>query len=222
MLKQPLMIINLKQYEESLGSKPLEFAKIAKELSKKHGVTILIAPPSPMLGEVSKLVPTLSQHVDPYEPGARTGALIPMEVKEMGCVGTLINHSEKRIPHEDVGKCVELCRKHDLVTVVCVKDDNEARELAKFKPDFIAVEPPELIGGDICVSVAKPEIIKNSVKAVKDVSPSTQVLCGAGVKHTDDVQKSLEMGARGVLLASGVVRAKDVRKAMEDLVMGMK
>lgn len=221
-MAEPVIIINLKQYEESLGKGPIKFAKVADELSKKHNVKIFIAPPSPMLGETSKIAQTISQHVDPYEPGAHTGYLLPREIKEMGCIGSLINHSEKRIPVNDIGKCVELCRKYGLLSFVCAKHDVEAGELANFKPDYIAVEPPELIGGDICVSVANPEIIGKTVRAVKSVSPNTRVLCGAGVKHEDDVRKAIEMGSSGVILASGVVKAKDIKKAMEELVLGLK
>ncbi len=221
MLKPPILIINLKEYEQVLGEKPIKFAETAKKLSDKHKITILIAPPAPLLNEVAKITSTISQHIDPYEPGAHTGSLVAKEVKELGAIGSLINHSEKRIPHEDIKKCVDLCREHDLVSIVCAKDNEEAKKLAKFKPDFIAVEPPELIGGDISVSTAKPEIIKNSVHDVKKVSPRTFVLCGAGVKTRDDVKKSIELGASGVILASGVVKAGNVEKAMEELIMGM-
>ncbi|MFH1229459.1 MAG: triose-phosphate isomerase, partial [Candidatus Aenigmatarchaeota archaeon] len=84
------------------------------------------------------------------------------------------------------------------------------------------IEPPELIGGDISVSTAQPEIIKTAVNCVKSVSPNTKVLCGAGVKTSEDVRKSIELGASGVLLASGVAKAPDIKKAMEELINGMK
>jgi triosephosphate isomerase len=221
-LKLPVLIINLKKYEEVLGNKPIKFAKIAKELSKKYKVTIVIAPPHPFLNEVAKIIPTFSQHLDPCEPGAHTGSLIPKEIKELGILGSLINHSEKRVPYETIKQCVDFCKKYDLMSVVCAKDNEEAKELARFNPDFIAVEPPELIGGNVSVSTAKPEIIEDSVKAVKEVSPSTNVLCGAGVKTREDVKKAIELGAKGVLVASGVVKAPNVRKAMIELIMGMK
>ena len=222
MLKPPILIINLKEYEQALGEKPIIFAKIARKLSDKHKVTIVIAPPTPLLNEVAKITLTVSQHIDPYEPGAHTGALIAKEVKELGAIGSLINHSEKRISHEDIKKCVDLCREHELISIVCAKDNEESKELARFKPDFIAVEPPELIGGDVSVSTAKPEIIKNSVKDVKKISPRTHVLCGAGIKTREDVERAIELGAVGVILASGVVKSGDVEKAMEELIMGMK
>jgi triosephosphate isomerase len=222
MLKPPILIINLKGYEQALGERPIKFAEVARKLSDKHKVTILIAPPDPLIDNIAKITLTISQHLDPYEPGAHTGALLAKEIKELGAIGSIINHSEKRIPHEDIKKCVDLCREYDLISVVCAKDSEEAKELAKFKPDFIAIEPPELIGGDISVSTAEPEIIKNSVNDVKKISPRTFVLCGAGVKNKDDVKRAIELGANGILVASGVVKSYNIEKAIEELIMGMK
>jgi len=220
-LNPPILIINLKEYEEVLGDRPLDFAIAAKKLSEKHDVTILIAPPAPLIDNIAKITLTISQHIDPYEPGAHTGALLAKEVKELGGIGSLINHSEKRIPHEDIKRCVGLCKKYDLVSVVCAKDNEEVKELAKLKPDFIAIEPPELIGGNISVSTAKPEIIKRSVNDVEEISPHTKVLCGAGIKKREDVKRAIVLGTSGVILASGVVKAENIEEAIEELITGM-
>ncbi|MFH1473447.1 MAG: triose-phosphate isomerase [Candidatus Aenigmatarchaeota archaeon] len=220
-MKTPILIVNLKQYEQALGCRPLDFAITAKKLAEKHDVTILIAPPAPLIDSTAKICMTISQHIDPYEPGAYTGSLIAKEVKELGGVGSLINHSEKRIPHEDIKKCVELCRKYELVSIVCAKDNYEVMQLAKFKPDFIAIEPPELIGGDVSVSTARPDVIKKSVEDVKELHPGIEILCGAGVKNRMDVKKAIYLGAKGVLVASGVVKSDDIEKSMEELIMGM-
>jgi triosephosphate isomerase len=48
------------------------------------------------------------------------------------------------------------------------------------------------------------------------------VFCGAGVKDRRDVRKALELGTVGVLLASGVVKAKDPEKALRDLASGLR
>ena len=92
---------------------------------------------------------------------------------------------------------------------------------AAHSPDFIAVEPPELIGTGIPVSKAKPEIVSGSVKAVQEVNSSVQVLCGAGITTGEDVAKAVELGTVGVLVASGIVRAKDQRAAIEDMVRAL-
>ena len=222
MLKLPVLIVNLKEYDEVLGDRPVTIAKVARKLFDKYKINILIAPPDPMIDNTSEITLTIAQHMEPFEPGAHTGALLAKEIKELGAIGSIINHSEKRMPPEDVKKCVDLCKQYDLISVVCAQSSKEAGEHAKFNPDFIAVEPPELIGGDVSVSTAEPEIIKNSVDEVKKNSLRTNLLCGAGVKTKDDVKKAIELGAKGVLVASGVVKSPNVEKAMEELIKGMK
>jgi triosephosphate isomerase len=87
-------------------------------------------------------------------------------------------------------------------------------------PDYVAIEPPELIGSGIPVSKADPEIVANSVQAVKRIAPDVGVLCGAGITHGEDLKAALDLGSKGVLLASGIIKAKDQRKALQDLVAG--
>jgi triosephosphate isomerase len=84
-------------------------------------------------------------------------------------------------------------------------------------PDAVAVEPPELIGTGTPVSKADPDIITDTVDRVSDVS-EVPVLCGAGITSGDDVEAARELGAEGVLVASGVVKAESPREAMLDLV----
>ncbi len=85
---------------------------------------------------------------------------------------------------------------------------------AALKPDMIAVEPPELIGTGIPVSKAKPEVVTGTVEVVKRVNPKVVILCGAGITKGEDVAAALELGTEGVLVASGIVKAKDPHKAL--------
>jgi triosephosphate isomerase len=59
------------------------------------------------------------------------------------------------------------------------------------------------------------------VSEVKKYSSKVKLLVGAGVKTKEDVKKAIELGTDGVILASGVVKAKDVSKAIEDLASGL-
>ena len=43
------------------------------------------------------------------------------------------------------------------------------------------------------------------------------MLCGAGVKNGADVKMAIELGAEGVLLASGVTKASDIKAVLDDL-----
>jgi triosephosphate isomerase len=88
-------------------------------------------------------------------------------------------------------------------------------------PNFVAIEPPELIGGEVSVTTANPKIVSDAVEAIRMISGSVGVLCGAGVKNGRDVAKAMELGTDGVLLASGVVKAKDRRAVLIDLISGL-
>ena len=216
------LIINMKTYRESLGEKAVEIAKICKELefkARQYGVEIVLCPSYIDLRDVAKVgVKTYSQHIDDMDFGAHTGYIVPDVIKDCGAVGTLINHSEHNLTfnYKEIERRVDFARKADLEICICARNHKVAKKVAKYEPDFIAVEPRELIGGDISVSTAKPDLISNSVRAAGDVP----LLTGAGVKNKHDVRRSLELGAKGILVASGVVKAKDVKSAIIDLLEG--
>jgi triosephosphate isomerase len=144
--------------------------------------------------------------------------MTPSMIKASGARGTLINHAEHKQTAEAIASTVELCKGCGITAIVCADTVKYAAQIAKFVPDMIAVEPPELIGGDISVTDADPKIVENTVNSVKAVDRSISVLCGAGVKTGAEVKKALELGADGVLLASGVVRSKDPKVSLLDLV----
>ncbi len=218
----PILIVNLKGYDEVLGERPIRFAEVANSLSQKYkNVTILVAPPSPIFEKIAKITPSISQHIDPLEPSGTTGYILPKEIRLLGGIGSLINHSERRIPFEDIKKNITLCKKYHLVSFVCARDLEEAEAISNLHPDFIAIEPPELIGGDISVSKARPEIITKTVEVVRKTSKDTMVICGAGIKTRDDVEKAVQLGARGIIVASGIVKTENIEKSMEDLIKGL-
>ncbi len=211
-----MIVLNLKNYPESF-SRCLELADAAAKVSHDTRVRIIICPPPTHLYRAACVyADVFSQHVDPLEPGARTGFILPSGIKSAGAKGSLVNHSEHRIGTENVGKTVSILKQNGLDSIVCGENAAECAELAKFGPDWIAVEPPELIGSGISVSKAKPEVISSTVEAVNASNPAVKVLCGAGVSTREDVKKSLELGAKGVLLASAYVKSKDPVKFLQE------
>jgi triosephosphate isomerase len=185
-------------------------------------VPVAIAPAAPDLGRLasSLRIPVLAQHVDAVLAGARTGYTVPEAVQAAGGRGSLLNHSEHRLAPSEVGEASRRLQALGLADVVCAQDADDARQLAVVLPAYLAVEPPELIGGTRSVSAARPEVISNSVAAVRIVAPLTRVLCGAGVHTSEDVRRALELGSHGVLVASAVTRARDPRAAIMDLLAG--
>jgi triosephosphate isomerase len=223
-IKMPIIIINFKTYTRGTGKAALKLAKIADEISEESKICIAVSPQFTDLSIISKEVhiPVLAQHIDPILPGSNTGHILPEAVKEAGAIGTLINHSEKRISIKVIKEIVKRTKEIGLVSVVCADTPQRTHKAASFKPNMVAIEPPELIGTGIPVSKAKPEIVKRAVGLVKDYDPKITVLCGAGITKGEDVIAALKLGAQGVLLASGVVKAQDQRKAILDLVNGLK
>lgn len=214
------LIINLKTYEESTCENAIKIAKIAKKLESeatKKDVEIILCPQNIDIKDIANIgVKTYSQHIDAISFGANTGWVVADSVKKAGSNGTLISHSEHILELNEIDKRIKICREAGIECCVCARTKKDVSEISKLNPDYIAVEPKELIGGDISISTAKPELIEESVKAVKGIP----LLVGAGVKNSTDVKKGIELGARGILVASGVVKAKDIEKTLKELISG--
>lgn len=225
MLRTPILIVNCKAYPQGIGIHAVEIASACDKVRQELGVEIAIAVQAPDIYRIVEKfpkLPVLAQHIDPYPMGSYTGWLVAEAVKAAGAIGTLLNHSEHRLPLDTLDAAIQRCRKAGLLTVVCADTPDTARDIAKLSPDMIAIEPPELIGTGIPVSKAKPEVVKNGVMAVQQINSNIPVLCGAGITRGDDVSAALQLGARGVLVASGVVKAKDVLAAVRDLAVPLK
>jgi len=223
MLKTPVIVLNVKTYSEATGKNALEIATIMDKISKETGTSMAIAVQATDISMCAEKVsiPVWAEHIDPIKPGSHTGWTLPEAVKNAGAIGTLINHSEHRLILADVDVCITRAKELGLDHIVCSNNVATSKAIAAFSPDFVAVEPPELIGGDISVTTADPGIVSGSVDAVRKVDKKVKVLCGAGVKNGKDVAKSIELGADGVLLASGIVKAKDKEDVIQDLASGL-
>ncbi|HLD79328.1 MAG TPA: triose-phosphate isomerase, partial [Candidatus Nanoarchaeia archaeon] len=127
------------------------------------------------------------------------------------------NHSERKIPFSILKKIVKDCKRNKLVVVICASSLTEVHKVTQLAPDYLAYEPPELIGGNISVTKAKPEVIAKAVKLVSKINPKTKVLCGAGIQSREDIIKALQLGAKGVLIGHAVPKAKDPDKFLRRL-----
>ena len=215
-LKVPIIIVNYKTYSEATGKKAVKLSKIAEEVSRETGVNISVAPQLADLASVCDAVsiPVFAQHIDPIFPGSFTGHVLLESVKEAGAIGTLINHSERRLKLCDIEAIIARTREAGLVSVVCTNNAAVSEAAAALKPDIVSLEPPELIGTGIPVSKSKPEVVTETVALVKHVNPCVVTLCGAGITKGEDVSAALKLGTMGVLVASGIVKAKDPRKVL--------
>ena len=219
---QPLIVVNFKTYATAMGQKAVDLAQAMERASKDH-VRMIAVVSAFDLHAVKQVAPSLevwSQHLDPVGQGSFTGWLQPENAIERGAQGTIINHAEHKVDIEHVQQLMQQLP-DEFPMCACAADVDEAHQLAELGPTFIAVEPPELIGGDISVTTADPAIVSDTVNAVRAINPHVRVLCGAGVKDGKDVKTAVQLGAHGVLLASGVTKASDVDAVLADLVAGL-
>lgn len=217
-MSDSLVVVNFKTYQTAHGASAEELARIMASIDTDARLVAAVSALD--VSAVVAAAPELEvwcQHIDPVGFGSNTGWLHPATAVERGASGTLINHAEHKVNLEHVAMVLEQVPE-GFVVCACAADIEEARALSALDPDFVAVEPPELIGGDVSVTSADPGIVSGTAAAVRDVSETVGILCGAGVKNGADVATAIELGTSGVLLASGVTKAEDARAALEGLV----
>lgn len=219
-MNTPIVILNYKTYLESSGENALELARALKSASEESGITMVAAPQAADIYRIQDQIslPIFAQHIDSITPGGHTGSNLIETLIEAGISGSLINHSENRMKLADIDEVVQLCKQNDIESCVCTNNIATSKAIATFSPDAVAVEPPELIGTGIPVSQAQPEVVEDSVKGVKSINKKIKVLCGAGISTGDDMKAAMDLGADGVLLASGIVKAENPKEALLDLV----
>ncbi|MBI4053684.1 MAG: triose-phosphate isomerase [Candidatus Diapherotrites archaeon] len=222
MLGVPCLFVNFKTYSESTGRNALALAKAAERVSLQSEHCVCVVPQAADLRLVSENVsiPVFCQHVDAIRPGAHTGQVLAEAVKEAGASGTVLNHAERKIDAPCLAESISIAKGSGLNVLACAETVERAGAIASLasKPDLIAFEPPELIGGNVSVSTAKPDLIAECVEAVS--KHGIPLLVGAGVKSAEDVRVSMELGAKGIFVASGVIKVSSPEAAMLDLVSG--
>lgn len=215
-----MIFVNFKTYKQGTGQVAARLARICQAVEKKTSIKII---PIVQAVDIFRLTrqgfKVWAQHIDDINFGPNTGQVLPQAVKIAGAEGTLLNHSEYKLPVEVINETLKRCQVLGLKSLVCADNLKEAKEIIETKPDFIAYEPPEFIGSRIeSVSSAKPEIIKDFVDKIKKIP----VLVGAGIHSEEDVKIALKLGAKGILVATDVVLAKEPEKELLNLAGGFK
>ena len=215
------LIINFKNYAEVSADRAIELAETARQVAEKLQIEIVLAPPHPVLALIAKNIeiPVICQHVDDEKIGPSTGFIVPEIAKSYGAIGSLINHSEHRMEMSSIARLVERLRKLSMISIVCAQEPQEVVYLSSLNPDFIAIEPPELIGSGRAVSKENPAII---TKSIEGAGSHSSIICGAGISDKDDVSKAIELGSKGILVASGVIKASSWEKKITELASGMR
>jgi triosephosphate isomerase len=211
-----MLIVNYKAYEKAVGEGAEEITEEIED-GAPEDTEVVVAPQTADLNRIDTGEEKFAQHIDPVETGSHTGSNQVKAVKDSGVAGTLINHSERRLEDKEIQDVIRKCREENLTTVVCAQTPEECGRYSKYNPDYIAFEPPELIGGDTAVSSAEPRLIEKAVERSGEVD----TLTGAGIKSREDVERSVELGCKGILVASGVIKSEDVEEEVKELCRGL-
>lgn len=215
---KPLVILNFKAFAESTFPQSASLVKAVLEAREKN-YEVICCPQSTELLFLKKSfgkADFFAQNISPNSFGSFTGSIGLSQLKKIGVNGSLVNHSEKKKKSHELEEIILEANEAGFRLVVCVDSLAEARRIASLKPWAVAFEPPELIGSGKSVSSERPEIVEQFVKLVSFISPKTIPLVGAGVSNNADLKKSLELGAKGVLLASAFVKSKNPKAWLKE------
>jgi triosephosphate isomerase len=207
---KPIIIINLKTYKQ--GQAVIKLAKQISKVDKK----IIIGVQAGDVYEVAKKIknPIYVQHVDYFKPGRETGYILPEAVKADKAKGGFLNQSEHKLSFSVLKKTMKRCNQVGLKTVVFAASLREAIKIKKLKPDYLIIEPPELVGGKKSVSKSRPELIEKIKKKLK-----MGFLVGAGIKTNEDVKIAMKLGASGIAVSSAITKAKNPTKKLRELLL---
>jgi triosephosphate isomerase (TIM) len=206
---KPIVVVNLKTYQQ--GKKAIAIAKRIEKVDRN----IILGVQASDIYEIAKKtkLKVYAQHVDYFEPGRNTGYILPEAVKKDGAIGTFLNHSEHKLSYDVLKKTIARCKKVGLKTLVFANSLNEAARVQKLHPNYLAIEPPELVGGKKSVSKEKPELISSIKRKIK-----MKFLVGAGIHTGVDVEIAMKLGAAGVAVSSAITKAKNPGKKLSELI----
>ena len=222
-VRAPVFEIGLKGY--LYGADAVRLAQAADRLSRELDVSVIFDPQAvdiPAVARATERLLVFAQHMDPVAVGRGVGSVLPEALREAGAVGTLLNHSERRMTLGDINRAIVRAREVGLATLVCADSPEEAAAVAQLGPDIVLAEPPELIATSRSAATEMRGFVERSVELVRRIDPGIIVMCGAGVQTPDDVEKMIGLGVGGTGSSSGVLKAADPVALMRAMLTAMK
>jgi len=146
-----LIVANWKAYVEELA-KAKKLFEISKRLASATGVTIVLAPPAPLLGALAlrnkSAVAFAAQDVSATTGGASTGEITAQAYAASGATYVIIGHSERRADGDTdliIAEKTEHALAHGLMPILCVGEkerDGEGAYLAIVREELTAAIQP--------------------------------------------------------------------------------
>jgi len=214
-----MFFVNFKNYPQAFEGFPKIYQDLEAAAKRYPKVQTIFAPPPLLFAKVAEIVkiPLWAQHLDSKPLGKHTGFLPPEAAKHLGAVGTLLNHSEHPLNNRELVETIRMVRKVGLSTLIFASTPEVISEVKKLNPDYIAYEPPELIGAGVArgvsIATAKPDTIPEAVKAARPIP----LIIGAGIFQKEDITTGLNLGAAGAGVSSAIVTASQPTLVLDSL-----
>ena len=221
---------------------------LAKAVSEKYkalenkSFDMFIAPPFTLLDVVAGVVKDTgvwvgAQDCSCFEKGAHTGDVSPLIIKDLGCGGVIVGHSERRADHAETNEIVNAKAKAalsaDLGVIICVGETLAERESGKtldvvgaqIKGSVpstatagkvvIAYEPVWAIGTGKIPTTEQVEEVHAFIRAElakllgADVADKMQILYGGSVKPDNAADLLSLPDVDGALIGGASLKADD-------------
>lgn len=219
-----MIFVNFKTYQEGTGENALNLARVMEQVSEEMQFKLIPVVQAADIRELtqSTKLEVWSQHIDPVTFGAHTGAVLPEAIKEDGAQGTFLNHSENKFKEfAQLETAINRAKELELKTLVFATNIDEIKRIIPLSPTYISYEPAELVGSTtVSVSTAHPDIIAKAADITR--SHGLPLIVGAGVHTQEDIRVGLRLGAVGFAIATNIVKAKDPRQELINLIEGYK
>jgi len=212
-----MIFLALKTYKETTGNSVISMLSSVKKVSEESGIPIIAVAQAVDIYRIKKEldIEVWAQHVDPIDPGKNTGWLSPYSVVRAGAGGVLINHSEHKLDMETIVKTAAKAKEYGLRTLLIGHKPEQVLELDKLDVDYVSYEKEDLIAGSV-------SMIDQQEKEIRELAGKLKhpLIIGAGIQDGEDTKKTVEVGAKGVLMATYFVKAKSHEEKLRDLVNG--
>lgn len=218
--KPPFFELGPKNY--IYGDAVLELAMAADRAAIQYDVDIIFTTPFAdirRVAENTKRIFVFAPHMDSIEPGRGISKILPESVRAAGAVGVMLNHAEHPLDYRALQVTVKRAHELGMLTAVCADSVAEAKAVAALHPMVIVAEPSELIGTG---KTSDAGYIKESTAAIKAVDSNVLVLQAAGVSTAEDVYRNIEAGADATGTTSGVVKAAEPIKTLDQMICALR
>lgn len=215
-LRTPFFSVNPKSY--IYGEQALKIAKYADSLAEKYDIDVFFTAQLvdiPQIKRETRHLILCAQHMDGIVPGRGMGHVLPEALVAAGVEGVILNHAEKPMTIGELVRAVRRAKELGLIVTICADSVEEVRAVATLQPDIMICEETSHIGTGVTSDLS---YMVETKAAVKQFSPNTIVLQGAGIKSGDDVYRAIMAGSGGGGGTSGIVAAPDPYRVMDEMV----